>query len=220
MSANIIVQASEVWGYFQKKKSDLFGTMILIAENPEYGTEIYISNDCGYPDITVTADNMAVAEEIPTNQTQCYLTMIDLYNDYLTVRAVKLLAEIERDLEKVTMKGSEEELGESDACSEISSVLTKEDELEIIEDREDWLDLAVSDFIAVATDETLWHDDPHYGEIIEDVKDHFCEYLARKHNLPVRRPMYLEYPDGVKFEEYPYENMEFEDKYNPIYKKK
>lgn len=209
MSANIIVQASEVWGYFQRKKDELYRTMILIAENPDYGTEVYISNDCGYPDIIVTADNVCVCEEIPTSYAQCVATVINIYNDYLTLRAIQLLS----GFDKKDPKDDDEESG--DPCA-----LTREEELEIIEEREDYLDLAVSDFIAVAADEMLHNDDPNFGALIEDVKDHFCEYLARKHNLPVRRPMYLEYSDGIKFEEYPYENMEFEDKDNPIYKKK
>lgn len=213
MSANIIVEASAVWGYFQSKKADLFGTMILIAENPEYGTGIYLSNDCGYPDITVMADNVVVEEEIPTNPTICFLTVTDFYNDYLTASAIKLLSNFEESIRK-------EDDYETSIANDKSEKLTAEDEREMIEDREDALDLAVLDFITAVTDEPFYNTDPTYSAIIEDVKDHFCEYLARKHDLPVRRPMYLSYPDGVEFEEYPYENMEFEDEGNPIYKKK
>ena len=54
-------------------------------------------------------------------------------------------------------------------------------------------------------------------EIADDVKEHTLEYIARRHGLPIYRPMYLEDEDGKDFySEYPYEEMIFED-YNPIY---
>ena len=50
----------------------------------------------------------------------------------------------------------------------------------------------------------------------DDIKEHVLEYIARKHRLPIYRPMYLEGEDGKDFySEYPYEEMIFD--YNPIY---
>lgn len=57
-----------------------------------------------------------------------------------------------------------------------------------------------------------------YSEILDDVKEHTLEYIARKHKLKIRRPMWLEDEKGVFYSEYPYEQMVFSDN-NPIYKK-
>lgn len=59
-----------------------------------------------------------------------------------------------------------------------------------------------------------------YEDVVEDCKEHFLEYLARRHNIAIHRPMFLVDDDGEEFyEEYPYDCMEFEDKDNPIYKR-
>ena len=55
-------------------------------------------------------------------------------------------------------------------------------------------------------------------EIAQDVLDHICEYLYRKHDISSRRPMILEDENGEEFfEEFPYECMEFDDPDNPVY---
>ena len=52
-------------------------------------------------------------------------------------------------------------------------------------------------------------------DVIEDCKEHFLEYMYRKHHLDIYRPMELEDDDGVFFKEYPYEYIEFSDA--PLY---
>lgn len=89
---------------------------------------------------------------------------------------------------------------------------------ETIDAREEELDQACMDFLYTAVDGFYDFDADLIGEIISDVKEHFLEYIARKHNLNIYRPMFLE--DVETGEEYytetPYEDMVFED--NPIYK--
>lgn len=49
-------------------------------------------------------------------------------------------------------------------------------------------------------------------DIMDDVKEKLLEYLARKYNIDIWRPMYLEGEDGVEFmEEYPYTHMIFDE---------
>lgn len=88
-------------------------------------------------------------------------------------------------------------------------------EKEIIEEREDEITVLFQnllfDLLVDTTNEDIIND------IVEDVKEHTLEYIARKHGIPIYRPMYLEGEDGTDFySEYPYEEMIFED-CNPIY---
>jgi len=82
----------------------------------------------------------------------------------------------------------------------------------IILEREEELDDAFTELMLTILDEQC---DPG---VMEDIKEHVLEYIARKHKLEIWRPMYLEDENGQEFyEEYPYECMEFEDEDNPIY---
>lgn len=95
-------------------------------------------------------------------------------------------------------------------------------EQESINEREEELDQATIDFLSVAisSDDFNNYDADTFGEIIEDCKEHFLEYLARKHSINVYRPMFLEDTETGEdyFSEIPYEDMVFEDEDNPIYK--
>ena len=102
-----------------------------------------------------------------------------------------------------------------------ASKLTDEEEIEdAITEREDELDQAVMDFLATVLGEGFYDlDSDSNGEIVEDCKEHFLEYIARKFSISIYRPMYLEDEDGTDFyTDTPYENMVFDDEDNPIYK--
>ena len=87
-------------------------------------------------------------------------------------------------------------------------------EQEIIDDREDELTVLFENFLFDLLPNT---DEDTLSEIASDVKEHMLEYIARKHGMPIYRPMYLEDEDGEDFfSEYPYKEMIFED-CNPIY---
>lgn len=188
-----ILEPSGVWEYFQENCDDLRDMMFLVAENDEYGTEIYITNDGGLPAVIVTADGVQVFEEAIVSERDCEKTVGKAYDTYLTEAAVQALLE---------------------------DMYLEDDEELSINEREEELNDAIYDFLIVVLDGFLDENSCDYDKLCEDLKDHFCEYIARKHELPVRRPMYLEYEDGrTEYEEYPYEHMDFEDEDNPIYEK-
>ena len=88
-------------------------------------------------------------------------------------------------------------------------------EKEIIEEREDEITVLFQNLLFDLLVDTANED--IINDIVEDVKEHTLEYIARKHGMPIYRPMYLEGEDGTDFySEYPYEEMIFED-CNPIY---
>ena len=201
--AQIYVDASDIWDLFQKEKKLLEDHERKIAECPEYGTEIYLTGENGYPCIVVYADDDMVYTEICVSPADCKSVAQSIYNDYLTEKVLqKYLDELDEE--------------ESDGCDDDQLAGRLVD----IEDREADLDMAVFDFVNTALDRLCIEEYmDESDEMCADVKDHFLEYLARKWGLPIYRPMYLVEEDGAEFyTEYPYECMEFDDEDNPIYK--
>lgn len=197
----IAVEASEVWRYFYRTFGERGEKLTEIANNPEFGVSVYISSADGYPCISVFADDDAVFESVVYDEETCREISKMIYEEYLTENLVNLLSDEAPD-----------EAPDEETLEEM--------EFEVmITEREDELDLAIDNFLYVVLDGLIDEPSDDYDAIAEDCKEHFLEYIARKHELPVRRPMFLEYEDGEEFEEYPYENMEFEDEDNPIYKK-
>lgn len=196
-SSNILIEASEVWDYFNKNKSDLLNSMHMIAECEEYGIEIYVTEKKGFPEFIVNADDVEVYCENAVNSKDCETTANHIYEDYLTEKAISKLLESETDIEKI----SEEELREME-----------------IEQREDEIDMAIWDALSIILDNGTYCL-AETNEICEDVKEHLLEYLYRKWGLEIYRPMVIEFNDGSEeYKEYPYEYLEFEHKDNPIYK--
>lgn len=197
MGIKITVLAPDVWGYFQENKADLESHMHQIATNPEYGVEIFVTEDSDLPSIVVTADDVQLYKEIAVNERDCKETVEKIYDDYLTSKVVTLLS------------GSED----------IDDYLTALDIDDMIEERESELDTAIYELVLTAMQGSYYDDyTSDFDDILEDCKEHFLEYMARKHGLPIYRPMILEYDDGTEeMSEFPYEDMEFDDPDNPLY---
>ena len=180
----IMISASDVWDYFQKHKDDLQNTEHIIADNEEYGISISLSSENGLPCIIVTADGYQYAEERAVSATDCKETVKMLYDYYLT--------------------------GKFATGEEPEGI----DQNDMISERETELDEAIMLFLDTAIEADVAE---FFGEetdeIVEDVKDHILEYLYKKHNISVRRPMILEDIETKEdfFEEYPYNSMVFED---------
>lgn len=185
MACKIYVPATEVCGFFLKNKKRLEDGVELIAENCEYGIEVYLTEALGLPKVEVYADGDLVYEETVIDRECCAETMENVYDTYLTDNVVKILS-------------GEDEISQDDE----------------IDQRETELDMLVTDFITGVMSTGGYFDSgaADADEIVDDCKEHFLEYLARKHGLRVYRPMYLEDEDGNEFfDEYPYECMEFDD---------
>lgn len=194
----IILEPDEVWEYFNKNKKELFTSMHEVASNDEYGVVVYVTEGMGLPNIVVEADGQKIYDEKCLNEKDCENTVQNVFDDYLTSGIVNALA--------------------SSDYTERESYSDLEMRLEI-EERESELEDATFEFINAVCDgdaPTACYCDT---EMLKDVEEHFLEYLARKWDIPIRRPMILEDENGKDFfEEYPYEFMDFEDS-NPIYDK-
>lgn len=202
MAQKIILKPHEVWKYYIKHKADIENTMYEIASNESYGIVIYLSEDVnGVACITVNADDSEVYSESVVNDIDCQKTVSKIYDNYLTDKVIELLDAL-----------AFEEAGADE------SLLEQEDS---IAEREEELDGLVYDFVFGVLGDSAYDYgvEFEFDDMLEDIKDHFLEYMFRKYELPIYRPMVLEDENGDDFfEEYPYESMVFDDNDNPIYK--
>lgn len=191
----VFVSASEVWGYFWKHKSEFEKSMHKIAGNEEFGVEIFVTETEEYPTVIVTVDDEEVLVKKAFNERDCEEVVREIYDDYLTSKVLKVLSgSVDDDLSEIELEG-------------------------MIMEREDELSSAVCEFIEAVVPNEFEALVDDLDEAVEDIKDHFLEYLARKYGFNIYRPMFLEYEDGKEeLSEYPYKDMIFDDEDNPIYK--
>lgn len=196
MTTNINMPPPDVWEYFQCVKDDLKSHMHQIADNYEYGVEIFLSEDSGFPNIVVVVDDEQVYDETVINAHDCQITVEEIYDKYLTSKAIDYLS-------------NDGEMDEESAFFNVD---------DIIYERECDLDGAVFNFVKTVVQSDYINYIPDIDDVIDDLKEHFLEYMFRKHGLRIYRPMILEYEDGEEaLVKYPYEDMEFEDPDNPLY---
>lgn len=187
---NIIVPPEEIWDFFIENKKKLSDTMMLVAENNELGTDIYMTETDGT--LTLVIDSVNVnTEEFPIKKRDdAVVVTSNVYELYLTDKILTVMSEEDEDAREYA-----------------------------ISEQEDNLTMLTTDYLEniLGSDPVIFMD--NFSDIIEDCKEHFLEYMHRKHKLNIYRPMILEDEKGETFfEEYPYDCMVFEDKNNPIYK--
>lgn len=186
---DIIIKPEEIWKYFIEHREELKSSMEPVAQNDDYDVIIYLTNEDDMPCLTIESSNVESEEYHVEGEDSCEDTVRLVYDLYLTDQIMSLVA------------------GEE---------MAKIDREDMIADREYELDDAVMSFICTAAgDEYGYTDIEVPDDVIEDCKEHFLEYLYRKHGLEIRRPMELEDDEGEFFEEYPYDCMEFDP--NPMY---
>ena len=197
MAQKIILQPDEVWDYFVEHEEECDECMFEIASCSEYGTAVYLSRSSkGFGCITVEADDQEVYNEEVIDAEDTKKTVQMVYDDYLTDKVIEILSDFEPQ--------------------EDDTLQDQEDEIAM---REEELDNLIWDFVMGVFGGETYADFDCTGEVLDDLKDHFLEYMYRKHGFDIYRPMVLEDEDGTEFfEEFPYEYMEFDDEDNPMYK--
>lgn len=197
MAQKIILQPDEVWDYFVEHEEECDECMFEIASCSEYGTAVYLSRESkGIGCITVEADDQEVYSEGIIDAEDAKMTVQKVYDNYLTDKVIEILSDFEPQ--------------------EDDTLQDQEDEIAM---REEELDSLIWDFVTGVFGGEIYADFDCTEEVLDDLKDHFLEYMYRKHGFDIYRPMVLEDEDGTEFfEEYPYEYMEFDDEDNPMYK--
>lgn len=191
------IHESELWEHFLKNKEALLSHEDLVCQNNDIGVSIYVTAE--YP--TLSGDGILMKlilaedqEEVDSRICESPKRVKKVYEEFYEFISGK----------PIYADASDEE---------------EEDEFirNRIEEQETALDDAVYTFLDIASNGSAIN---LTDEELSDIKDHFCEYIARKHGVDVFRPMFLENEEGVdEYYDYPYEDMEFEDEDNPIYQK-
>lgn len=196
----IDVESSEIWDYSLKHEDELSRNQHLMAENDDYGMEVWLTMVNGSPELIVECDGNEIYREDIFNEKDAKMTADRIYDDYLSIKAIETMT----DSEDKTVYIEDESEDEYD------------DEQMLIDEREEEIDAAVRDLVNIVSDTGCYN---LTDEAIDDLKEHFLEYMYRKWGIEIYRPMYLEDADTGEdyFTEYPYDDMVFEDD-NPIYK--
>lgn len=196
----IDVESSEIWDYSLEHEDELSRNQHLMAENDDYGMEVWLTMANGSPELIVECDGNEIYREDIFNEKDAKRTADRIYDDYLSIKAIETMTDSE-DKTVYVEDESEEEY---------------DDEQMLIDEREEEIDAAVRDFVNIVSDTGCYN---LTDEAVDDLKEHFLEYMHRKLGISIYRPMYLEDADTGEdyFIEYPYDDMVFEDD-NPIYK--
>lgn len=183
---NVMIAPSEVWAYFQEHRDELKTKTYKIADSPHGSFEVWISNEDDYLRIIVSDMDDDI---IDVGWATTEHECLDIVDNIYSSYIGYINDEVDLD-------------GEDDYINQ-----------EIIAKRENEIDVLFQNFLFDLIHDT---DEDAIAAAADDIKEHMLEYIARKHNLPIYRPMYLEDEDGKDFySEYPYEQMIFD--YNPIY---
>lgn len=184
---NIIISASEAWDYFQEHRAELETEMHIIAENEEYGIEVSITEDNGYPRFIVNNDGVELFADCAITEADCEQTVRRIYLNYLTNRVFSVVGD--------SVKNEDEEAS-----------------AEMIMENRDWeLSASIEDLLVVFLDNNesgTGKYDECTEEIIEDLKDRIGEYLYKQWGISIFRPMVIEYDDeSEEYHEYPYPHL-------------
>lgn len=180
-----IVKPKSIWKYYLNFRKELDNEMHLIAENTDKRIKVYLTRN-DLPTIIVEDGGSEIYSEVFFDPDNGEATVDKVYKKYLDPKDTEASENSER-------KEKEDDLEEAS---------------EIIDEREEQLDSAIYEFISeVIGEDDLYNDTyENMDEIIEDLKEHFLEYMAETHGILIYRPMFVENEDGTEtYTEYPYE---------------
>lgn len=199
MAERVLVTPEEAWDYFADYGDDVMGEEIKMAENLDYGVEIYATGIWGadgqfMAEIDVNIDGNLEVQEWASDRETFISETGGIFDTYLGQELINHMVDWD-----------------------VPEELSPEEEKMAIEDREDELDNAVialleefapelSDWDYIGGDSDGKSD---IEEIIDSLKDLICEFLYKKFEVSVYRPMFVEDEDGKDvFLEYPYPEIE------------
>lgn len=175
------IPAEEVWDIFQYQIRRMPDEPLLVGESDTTDVSIAVFNDDGIPYVIVYRDDEEVFGENAFSKTDLESVISHAW--------------------EVFFKASEEKEMIDSWEEEREAV----EQFEEIEYREDELDIAVMEFLDVVMDGEAPPFNEESAKMYADIKEHFLEYVYKKHGLSPRRPMFLEDENGEDFyTEYPY----------------
>ena len=197
----IHLKPNEVWKFFHDHRVRLEEEMLEIASNTETNTAIFLTEQDGFPFVSVYKNDQLVHEDYCVSDTDSEETMRDIYIKYMPPFYVTVNDET---------KAADSDSSDDDADVEEITLAECEDK---INEREDEITLAIQALIEVLTEDSVGALEFGPGdETFEDIVDHIVEFLAVDCGFRVRRPMFIidEESHEEVFSEYPYEEFDFE----------
>lgn len=177
--------------------------MVLIAENTETGYAVYMTDDDGTLMFSVCkGDKEPEYEEYVMDDGDCEKTAKKLFMRYLIPFTVI-------DGKAVVSGGAVEDTDDAELS------LSRQDMEDEIYEREDALDFAIKDFLAVVLQEPDGETvSVEFGEaFIQEVLHHILEYLTNDHCIKIFRPMFFTDDDTGSeiYSQFPYEEYTFSE---------
>lgn len=220
MEPVIHIRPAEGWGYFVRNKTRLSEELVEIASNEATNTSVYMTEENGNPYLYVYRDDKKIFQSECTTIYETERNLRVVFATYITdLEVVGSSNNDEDDSEEAEDNTSVAEADDDDddtppANSDIDAMSEKEFQ-SYINEREDVIFNAVSDLIAVLTEDSVsaLEFDPSDDDCVDNIVNHIVEYLAIKCGFRIRRPMTI-VEDNTGFEvrtEYPYEEYEFSE---------
>lgn len=220
MEPVIHIRPAEGWGYFVRNKTRLSEELVEIASNEATNTSVYMTEENGNPYLYVYRDDKKIFQSECTTIYETERNLRVVFATYITdLEVVGSSNDDEDDSEEAEDNTSVAEADDDDddtppANSDLDAMSEKEFQ-SYINEREDVIFNAVSDLIAVLTEDSVsaLEFDPSDDDCVDNIVNHIVEYLAIKCGFRIRRPMTI-IEDDTGFEvrtEYPYEEYEFSE---------
>ena len=197
----IIYDTDEIYDVFQDEKRDIAEHRLLVAETDDFQIflDCMVSHSMEYVGMIVveSKDGYIIEEDFFEDEKECNNIFEKAFINYIFTA------------ETTDVVDKKDETNDT--------VYDKDGKLNVfyvdeIEQREGDLTLAVLNFIDGISDTQV--SCALSDEDVDEIKNHFIEYLYRKFGLSIYRPMELVMDNGDEiYEEYPYPKLRFE---NPI----
>lgn len=219
MEPVIHIRPAEGWGYFVRNKTRLSEELVEIASNEATNTSVYMTEENGNPYLYVYRDDKKIFQSECTTIYETERNLRVVFATYITdLEVVGSSNDDEDDPEEAEDNTSVAAADDDDDTPPANSDLDAMSEKEFqsyIDEREDVIFNAVSDLIAVLTEDSVsaLEFDPSDDDCADNIVNHIVEYLAIKCGFRIRRPMTI-IEDDTGFEirtEYPYEEYEFSE---------
>lgn len=92
------IPVSTLWSYFCENRQDLLSNYHLIASNEEQGTEVYLTDEKGFPCFSVEVDGEVVYGAETVSYLDAENTYLELLNTYINIDEDDLIKAEEDDL--------------------------------------------------------------------------------------------------------------------------
>lgn len=209
------LSTSQIWSHFFENVDRLQDYEDCIAENKDNGMSLYITAFTICPQLVLYADERPVLYKTVSNQEECSNWAVYLITRYVAgveidkpvndekddekPKIIDLPMSKEREAKPVSVPHEEEEDDEVDDEQKI---------LDVIYEREDEINQAIGDMLAVVLceDDITAVKELYGAEFVSEVVDDFLQYLADNHNVSVYRPTLETDPETGEeiLKEFPY----------------